>query len=83
MEAVMAFSITLDPILHMRIAQEAKRLGITESQLVQDILERALGNPNPYALLEEIRSGKPMGDPNASENVSQKVRAKLRAKHSA
>jgi predicted DNA-binding protein len=76
----MALSVRLDPILEAQIAQEAKRLGITKSEFIKDTLERALGLKSPAELLEEVRSGTPMGDPHASENVSEKVRAKLRAK---
>jgi predicted DNA-binding protein len=78
----MMLSIELDPILEMRIAQEARRLGKTQAELVKDILEQMLRAPDPYALLEEIRSKTPTGDPSASENISWKIKEKLRAKHS-
>ncbi|MBF0310246.1 MAG: hypothetical protein HQL56_12035 [Magnetococcales bacterium] len=77
----MAMSLRLDPVLEMRIAQEAKRLGMTKSAFVKDTLERVLGYTNPSDLLDAVRSGTPMGDPDASENVSEKVKAKLRAKY--
>lgn len=79
----MALSVRLDPALESRVGQEAKRLGMTKSDFVKDALERVLGIKNPYALLESVRSRKPMGDPTASENVSAKVKAKLRAKRTA
>ncbi|MEO5340506.1 MAG: hypothetical protein H7837_08325 [Magnetococcus sp. MYC-9] len=78
----MAMSVQLDPVLEARVGQAAKRLGMTKSGFVQDILERSLGYKNPAELLDAVRSGTPMGDPHASENVSEKVKAKLRAKHS-
>lgn len=79
----MTLSVTLDPILEARVEQEARRLGITQAELVMDTLERALGLTNPDTLLDEICSYTPMGDPNASENTAAKVKDMLRAKHSA
>ncbi|MCX8085741.1 MAG: ribbon-helix-helix domain-containing protein [Rhodocyclaceae bacterium] len=82
----MALSVRLDPLLESRLEQEARRRGITKSEVVKDALERVLGMKNPYALLMEVR------DPEAycvceptsrdSENASEKVKDKLRAKHS-
>jgi hypothetical protein len=79
----MTLSVTLDPILEARVEQEARRLGITQAELVMDTLERALGLTNPDTLLDEICSYTPMDDPNASENTAAKVKDMLRAKHSA
>ncbi len=77
----MALSIQIDPILEAQIAQEAKRLGMSEADFVKDTLERALGFKNPYQLLQQVRSGTPTGDPNASENTGEKFKAKLHAQH--
>lgn len=78
----MALSVRLDPPLAARIEEEAKRLGISKSDLVKDALERRLGMKNPYALLREVRSGKPMGKPAASERTGAGLKATLRAKRS-
>jgi len=77
----MTISVRLDPALETRLEQEVKRLGITKSDFIKDVLEQALGFKNPAELLRTVRSGTPMGDPDASENVSAKVKAKLRAQH--
>jgi hypothetical protein len=79
MERAMALSIQIDPILEAQIAQEAKRLGMSEADFVKDILERALGFKNPYQLLQQVRSGTPIGDPHASEHTGEKFKAKLHA----
>jgi len=75
----MLISVELDPALQARVDQEARRLGMTQSALVKDTLERALGLRDPAKLLRQVRSNTPMGDPDASENVSEKVRARLSA----
>lgn len=75
----MSLSIDLDPILEAQIAQEAKRLGMSETDFVKDTLERVLGMKNPATLLDQVCSYTPMGDPDASENVSEKIKAKLHA----
>ena len=74
----MLISVELDPALQARLDQEARRLGMTQSALIKDTLERALGLRDPAKLLRQVRSNMPMGDPDASENVSDKVRARLR-----
>ncbi|MCX7108849.1 MAG: ribbon-helix-helix domain-containing protein [Proteobacteria bacterium] len=75
----MDLSIQIDPILEAQIAQEAKRLGMSESDFVKDLLEQALGFKNPYKLLQQVRSGAPIGDPHASEHTGEKFKAKLHA----
>mgnify|MGYP001550001924 CR=1 FL=1 len=75
----MALSVRLDPVLAARVEEEPKRLGVSKSDLVKDALELRLGLKNPYDLLREIRSGKPMGKPRASEATGAGLRAKLRA----
>ncbi len=72
-------SIELDPILAIRVAEEARRLHMTEADFVKDTLERALGCKNPYELLQHVRSGTPNDDPQASESTGQKFAAKLHA----
>jgi len=78
----MALSVRLDPPLSARVEEEAKRLGISKSDLVKDALERRLGMKDPYALLREVRSGKPMGKPAASVRTGAGMKARLNAKRS-
>jgi hypothetical protein len=78
----MALSVRLDPPLAARVEEEAKRLGISKSDLVKDALELRLGLKNPYALLRDVRSGKPMGKPAVSERTGTGLRARLHAKRS-
>ncbi len=77
MERAMSLSIQIDPILEALCVQEAKRLGMSEADFVKDTLERVLGLKSPSALLDQVYSYTPMGDPNASENISEKIKAKL------
>jgi hypothetical protein len=79
----MSLSIQLKPALEAEIAREAKRLGITEAEFVNNTLERALGLKNPYELLLQVRGGTPTGDPSASENTGDKFKATLRAQRTA
>ncbi|HXK39966.1 MAG TPA: CopG family transcriptional regulator [Candidatus Paceibacterota bacterium] len=79
----MTLTVRLDAALEERVNQEAKRLGITKSELVKDALERVLGLKNPATLLKAVRSRKPMGNPRASENISARMKAKLREKRPA
>ena len=76
----MALSVRLDAALDARVEAEAKRLGISKSDLVKDALERRLGLKNPYDLLRGIRSGAPMGNPAASERTGAGLKARLNAK---
>jgi len=82
-ETTMTLTVRLDPALETKVDQEAKRLGITKSEFVKDALERVLGLKDPAALLEAVRSRRPMGNPGASENVSARMKAKLREKRPA
>jgi predicted DNA-binding protein len=75
----MTISLELDPALEARLNQEARRLGLTESAFIKDMLERTFGFRNPADLLRQVRSNIPMGEPDISENVSAKVRDKLSA----
>ncbi|HEX7328081.1 MAG TPA: CopG family transcriptional regulator [Casimicrobiaceae bacterium] len=79
----MTLTVRLDTALETRLDAEARRLGITKSEVVTDALERALGLKDPATLLKAVRSRRPMGNPDASQNVSRQVRAKLGAKRSA
>jgi predicted transcriptional regulator len=78
----MAVSVRLDPTLEALVNQEARRLGVTKSQVIKDALERVFGIRNPGVILKAVRSGTPMGDPEASKNVSDKMKKQLRAKRS-
>jgi hypothetical protein len=78
----MALSVRLDPALEARVEEESKRLGISKSDLVKDALELRLGLKNPYDLLRQVRSGRPMGRPGASERTGSGLKARLRAKRS-
>lgn len=82
-ELIMTLTVRLDTALETRLDAEARRLGITKSEVVTDALERALGLKDPATLLKAVRSRRPMGNPDASQNVSRQVRAKLGAKRSA
>lgn len=76
----MALLVRLGPVLEAWVDQEAKRLGVTNSQFVKDALERALGFRNPYALLRQVRSEAAMGRPDASRATGKQLRGRLRGK---
>lgn len=78
----MAVSVRFDPTLEARLNEEARRLGVTKSEFIKDAVERVIGLKNPARLLEQVRSGAPMGRTDASENVSRALKAKLNAKRS-
>ena len=78
----MALSVRLDPVLAAKVEEEAKRLGVSKSDVVKDALELRLGLKNPYTLLRQVRSGKAMGNAAASGRTGAGLRAKLRAKRS-
>jgi Arc/MetJ-type ribon-helix-helix transcriptional regulator len=81
----MALSVRLDPVLESRIEQEARRRGITKSDVVKDALERVLGMKNPSDLYRQIiaRESPGVAEPvtDYSEDSSEKFKALLRAKH--
>ena len=81
-EAAMTLSVRLDPVPAARVEEEARRLGISTSDLVKDALELRLGLENPYDLLQQARSARPMGNPTASERTGDRLRERLRAKRS-
>ena len=57
----MTLTVRLAPELETRLEQEAQRLGISKSAFVKDALERVLGLKNPAQLLQQVRSGTPVG----------------------
>ncbi|WP_295431557.1 CopG family transcriptional regulator [uncultured Thiodictyon sp.] len=75
----MTLSVQIDPLLETRVEEEARRLGVSPSDFVQDVLEQALGLKSPADIYRRVCSFTPMGDPDASENVADKVTARLRA----
>ena len=79
----MALSVRLNPVIEARMDQESRRLGITKSEFVKDALERVLGLKDPSTLLDQVRRGKPMGQPAASVATGAGLKAKLRAKRPA
>ena len=48
----MTLSVRLAPELEARLEEEARRLGISKSEFVKDVLERSLGLKNPATLLD-------------------------------
>ncbi|WP_131112054.1 CopG family transcriptional regulator [Sulfuricystis thermophila] len=82
----MALSVRLDPLLESRVEQEARRRGITKSEVVKDALERMLGMKSPSAVYRQIIERQPyaVNEPQTeySENSGEKFKALLRAKHS-
>jgi hypothetical protein len=76
----MTLSVRLDPPLAARVEEEARRTGISKSELVKDALERRLGPKNPCDLLRQVRSGNTMDKPLASERTGAGPKARLRAK---
>ena len=77
----MALSVRLEPALEARVEQEARRLGISKTDVIKDALERVLGLKDPAQLLNQVRRGTPTGAKKSSQGVSRKVRAKLSKKH--
>jgi hypothetical protein len=80
-ENSMTLSVQVDPLLESRIAEEARRLGVSPSDFINEVLERALGMKNPAEIYRQVCGFMPMGDANASENVADKVNARLRENH--
>ena len=56
----MTLTVRLDAALETKVDQEAKRLGITKSEVVKDALERVLGLKDPAALLNPNISSRSM-----------------------
>jgi predicted DNA-binding protein len=59
----MALSVRLEPLLERELEQAARKHGVTKSKFIVDLIERALGHKDPYALLLEIRKKYGLGDP--------------------
>lgn len=78
----MALSVRLEPKLEARVEQEARRLGVSKSEVVKDALERTLGLKNPAVLLDQVRQRGSSMDAALSESVSERMKSKLCAKHS-
>jgi hypothetical protein len=78
----MMLSVRLDPALDTRVSEEARRRGVSKSEVVKDALERVLGLKNPSELLDQVRSDKSMKRPGASTSTGAGLKAKLRAKRS-
>ncbi len=78
----MTLTVRLEPELDARLAAESRRRGVTKSEVVKDALERVFGLKNPFELLNEVRSAKPMRRPGASTATGAGLKAKLRAKRS-
>jgi len=81
----MAISVRLDATLEARLDLEAKRRGVTKSEVIKDALERILGGSNPYQLLKQIciSPDYAVREPttNLSENAGERLKEMLRAKH--
>jgi len=77
----MTLSVQIDPVLESRVEEEARRLGVSPSALVREVLERALGMNSPAEVYRRVCSFTPMGDPDASEKSGDKIKARLRENH--
>jgi hypothetical protein len=75
----MVLSVRLDAVLAAKVEQEARRLGISKSDVVKDALEMRLGLKDPYELLLQVRSGTPNDDPTASQDTGRRFTEMLRA----
>ena len=51
----MPVSVRMEPLLVKQIEAEAKKRGVTRSQLIIDAVERALGHKDPYQLLLQVQ----------------------------
>lgn len=83
-------SIRLRPSLEALLEQRCKREGVSKSQLVNDLIEQALGaqqqgdGRRAAALLDELLKGiEGSGDRDVAKNVSARIKRALRAKHTA
>lgn len=86
----MALSLRLDAVMEKRIEEEARRRGISKTDVVKDALERVLGCKNPAEIYREImtrrelRKTDPAGPPTEnSVDSGKKFAALLRAKYQA
>lgn len=77
----MLLTVQIDPDLEVLLEKEARRLGMSKSELVIDVLERTLRMTNPADILRQARSGMANNDPNLSASVSKRMKSQLLAKH--
>ena len=66
-------------MIEAKLTHQAKLLGITKSEFINDAVERVLRLKNPAVLLHEVRSGGKLERRDASAKVSRRMKAKLRA----
>lgn len=82
----MAISVRLDPILETRLEAEARRRGVTKSDVIKDALERFFNVTDPYPLLQQVRHAADYAtsEPSTvhSENTGESVKAILQGKTS-
>jgi len=50
----MAVSVRMEPLLEKELELAAKRRGITKSQFIIEAVQRALGRPGPYTLMQKL-----------------------------
>jgi hypothetical protein len=81
-------SIRLRPSVQAMLEQRCKQQRVNKSQLVNDLIEQALGaerdGRRAAALLDELLDGiEGSGDRNSAKNISTRLKKTLRAKHAA
>lgn len=75
----MAISVRLDPLLEARLAEEARRRGVSKSEIIKEALERALNQPNPYELLLKVRNPAAYSVAEPTTSVSENTGARFKA----
>jgi hypothetical protein len=81
-------SIRLRPSVQALLEQRCRQQRVNKSQLVNDLIEQALGaeqgGRRAAALLDELLDGiEGSGDRDSAKNISTKLKKTLRAKHAA
>lgn len=81
-------SIRLRPSVQALLERRCRQQRVSKSQLVNDLIEQALGAENDgrqaAALLNELLKGiRGSGDPDIADDISAKLKKKLHAKHRA
>lgn len=81
-------SIRLRPNVQALLEQRCKQQRVNKSQLVNDLIEQALGaerdGRRAAALLDELLEGiEGSGDCDSAKNISARLKKTLRAKHAA
>ena len=51
----MAVSVRMEPLLEKELELAAKRRGISKSQFIIEAVQRALGRPGPFTLLQQLK----------------------------